>query len=296
MTAAIELPRYRCHKLVHALKIKDVLVNDHNRVVTLIFEDQRYAPIELDNAYNAKHNPHPGGYYVVYADGYRSYSPAAAFESGYTRLDSHDPPPAGLTWGPLPLVERSDGRNMWGPNDALTISLRHATPGHSLAFVCPGQPNRHVVADKDGRATLTVYGHELPHGASDIAAFVVDEGGGPKGSPLQARVILPNGSAKTLHNSDVSGARTNVPDIKVVGNGDMFHLLCKASSQAEGWMKSTKAMETNKGCLVQVTTQQLNADGSYAVAEALAFVPGVVIAPDINGGRRLAAPMPNQSV
>jgi hypothetical protein len=25
---------------------------------------------------------------------------------------------------------------------------------------------------------------------------------------------------KTLHNSDVSGARQNVPDIKIVGNGD----------------------------------------------------------------------------
>ena len=32
---------------------------------------------------------------------------------------------------------------------------------------------------------------------------------------------------KTLHNSDVSGTRTNVPDVKVVGNGDMFQLLCK---------------------------------------------------------------------
>jgi len=39
---------------------------------------------------------------------------------------------------------------------------------------------------------------------------------------------------KTLHNSDASGARQNVPDIKVVGNGDMFRLLCKASSQNEG--------------------------------------------------------------
>ncbi len=46
---------------------------------------------------------------------------------------------------------------------------------------------------------------------------------------------------KTLHNSDVSGARKNVPDIKVVGNGDSWKLLCKASSQEEGWMKSTKA-------------------------------------------------------
>ena len=94
---------------------------------------------------------------------------------------------------------------------------------------------------------------------------------------------------KTLHNSDISGARQNVKDIKVVGNGDMFRLLCKASSEAEGWMKSTKAMQVHGGCVVQVTTQQRNADGSYAVAEALTFVPGVAIADDENSGRKLVA-------
>lgn len=92
---------------------------------------------------------------------------------------------------------------------------------------------------------------------------------------------------KTLHNSDVSGARKNVPDIKVVGNGDMFQLLCKASSQAEGWMKSTKAMQVADGCVVQVTTQQRNADGSYSLAEALTYVPNVVIVSDVDGGRKL---------
>ena len=94
---------------------------------------------------------------------------------------------------------------------------------------------------------------------------------------------------KTLHNSTVSGARKNVKDIRVVGNGDMFRLLCKASSEVEGWMKSTKAMETAGGCLVQVTTQQRAPDGSYAVAEALAFVPGVVLIDDENGGRKLVS-------
>lgn len=92
---------------------------------------------------------------------------------------------------------------------------------------------------------------------------------------------------KTLHNSDISGARQNVKDIQVVGNGDMFRLLCKASSQIEGWMKSSKAMEVPGGCVVQVTTQQRNPDGSYAVAEAVVFVPGVKIADDENNGRKL---------
>ncbi len=77
----------------------------------------------------------------------------------------------------------------------------------------------------------------------------------------------------------------------MVGNGDLFRLLAKASSEAEGWMKSTKAMAVPGGCLVQVTTQQRNPDGSYAVAEALSFVPEVKLADDPNheGGRVLVA-------
>lgn len=95
------------------------------------------------------------------------------------------------------------------------------------------------------------------------------------------------GNQKTLHNSDISEARQNVKDIQVVGNGDMFRLLCKASSKNEGWMKSCKAMEIDGvGCVVQVTTQQGN-----NVAEALTFVPGVKIVDDVNNGRKL---VPNQ--
>ncbi len=94
---------------------------------------------------------------------------------------------------------------------------------------------------------------------------------------------------KTLHNSELSGARQNVKDIRVVGNGDMFRLLCKASSEEEGWMKSTKAMQLPDGCLVQVTTQQRNPDGSYIVAEALSFIPGVKYIDDENSGRKLVA-------
>lgn len=73
-------------------------------------------------------------------------------------------------------------------------------------------------------------------------------------------------------------AKDNVSDLTIYGNGDAFKLLCKASSQAEGWMKSTKVMNVPHGCLVQVTTQQRNEDGSYALAEALAYVPGQYIA------------------
>ncbi len=87
---------------------------------------------------------------------------------------------------------------------------------------------------------------------------------------------------KTLHNTDASGASKNVSDLVVWGDGDAWKLICKASSESEGWMKSTKAMKIgNLGCLVQVTTQQMNPDGSYAVAEAVTFVAGSSIEEDV---------------
>jgi len=86
---------------------------------------------------------------------------------------------------------------------------------------------------------------------------------------------------KSLHNTDQNGCRENVPDVVMFG-GDLFLLLSKASSEKEGWMKSTKAMQTNQGCTVQVTTQQRNPDGSYAIAEAVTFIPGGEIVTEWN--------------
>jgi len=78
---------------------------------------------------------------------------------------------------------------------------------------------------------------------------------------------------KTLGNTTASQAKDNVKDIQFWGNGDTFKLISKASSQKEGWMKSTKAMQIDGvGCVVQVTTQQ-----GDNIAEALTFVPGVKI-------------------
>ena len=92
-------------------------------------------------------------------------------------------------------------------------------------------------------------------------------------------------SDKDFSVTSVDDAKMKVADVVVVGNGDTFQLLCKASSKEQGWMKSAKAMEIpGLGCVVQVTTQQ----GSN-VAEALTFVPNCSIADDINGGRKLVA-------
>jgi len=90
---------------------------------------------------------------------------------------------------------------------------------------------------------------------------------------------------KTLDVVNAKDGQTKINDVEIIGNGDMFQLLCKASSKSQGWMNSTKAMEIPEvGCVVQVTTQQ-----GDSVAESLIFIPRVWIEEDqINGGRKLS--------
>ncbi len=80
-----ELPRYRSHKEVWALKIKGIDLYGVDGA-TIRSEDAGYGPLRVTAAYIDKHDPQPGGYYVLYKDGYESFSPAAAFEEGYTKV------------------------------------------------------------------------------------------------------------------------------------------------------------------------------------------------------------------
>lgn len=88
-----EMPRYQCHKQVWALKIASLeSVKDAdgfeagNGDIILTPADKGYAPFVIHRDYCARHKPEIGGYYVVYDDGYKSYSPADVFEAGYTPL------------------------------------------------------------------------------------------------------------------------------------------------------------------------------------------------------------------
>ena len=84
--AQMEMPRYNCHKQVWALKIKDIDVSElDDGGLNITPEEEGYAPFYVDAEYAEKHDPHIGGYYVVYKDGYKSFSPADAFEGGYTK-------------------------------------------------------------------------------------------------------------------------------------------------------------------------------------------------------------------
>ena len=83
MTVQTEMPRYVCHKKVNALKIKRIYLGHDGRSY-IQPEENGYADIQVDSQFMLKHNPVAGGYFVVYEDGYRSFSPAKAFEEGYT--------------------------------------------------------------------------------------------------------------------------------------------------------------------------------------------------------------------
>ncbi len=90
--AQCQMPRYKCHKEVWALKIKAIRQNDQPTDLKggswiLDVEEPGYAPIEVSHTdYILKHSPKVGGYYVVYRDGYQSFSPVKEFEDGYTRI------------------------------------------------------------------------------------------------------------------------------------------------------------------------------------------------------------------
>ena len=84
---------------------------------------------------------------------------------------------------------------------------------------------------------------------------------------------------KTLDVTSSKDFPDKVSDVKVFGNPDLWQLVCKASSEKQGWMKSTKALEIpDYGCIVQVTTQQ----GDHP-AESITFVPGVRLKRDGKG-------------
>jgi len=82
---AMEMPKYKCYKEVHALKIK-ILEKYADGSGLISPSNEGYVSFNVDREYMEKHKPEQGGYYVVYKDGYKSYSPAKAFEEGYTLI------------------------------------------------------------------------------------------------------------------------------------------------------------------------------------------------------------------
>lgn len=81
------LPQWRCHKVVSAGKIS-LMARDEPNGKLMVHAEPSNMPFAVPLDFLYRHNPTIGGYFVVYEDGYISYSPAAAFEAGYRLLES----------------------------------------------------------------------------------------------------------------------------------------------------------------------------------------------------------------
>jgi hypothetical protein len=82
----IKWSRYQCHKVVIASKIESIVeLTSGGRVGWYLECGATIAP-EVVAELTKRGAPKVGDYYVRYEDGYQSWSPAKAFEEGYSRL------------------------------------------------------------------------------------------------------------------------------------------------------------------------------------------------------------------
>lgn len=81
------MQKWKCHKIVEAFKIESTCTHPIEGSVEVKGAGFVF---HATSVWANKHNPLVGGYYVRYEDGYESYSPAEAFESGYTAHVTED--------------------------------------------------------------------------------------------------------------------------------------------------------------------------------------------------------------
>lgn len=82
-----EMPKYRSHKEVWALKIAGVEVRKDKSAV-IAPADKGYGTVYTRPGWGDRFegSEEDLGYYVVYPDGFSSWSPTEAFESGYSAV------------------------------------------------------------------------------------------------------------------------------------------------------------------------------------------------------------------
>jgi hypothetical protein len=81
----MSLPKYQCHKVVEAAKIK-AIPPDVKGMLVLELPNGDELPVIVSESFSKRNDPQVGGYFVLYEDNYQSYSPAAAFENGYSLI------------------------------------------------------------------------------------------------------------------------------------------------------------------------------------------------------------------
>ena len=87
MDAQAEMPKYQSHKQVWALRISAIEIHE-DKSATIAPKDEGFAvfktrPGWAERFEGSEEDP---GVYVVYADGFSSWSPSDAFDEGYTLI------------------------------------------------------------------------------------------------------------------------------------------------------------------------------------------------------------------
>ena len=83
----VEMPKYQSHKQVWALKISGVEIHKDGSA-TVAPKDEGYDVLKTRKGWADRFEGSENdlGYYVVYPDGFSSWSPSEAFESGYVKI------------------------------------------------------------------------------------------------------------------------------------------------------------------------------------------------------------------
>ena len=139
--------------MVEALKIEHIVFGELGGGATIHPVDTRYPPFNVTSEYVAKHGPRAGGYWVRYEDLYPSFSPAKAFDEGYTLVPTKPTiaeieellkaePDAKVTINP-------DGTVTWdGPSGAVCGLLGDGSP-----FLIQGPAAQNLYPQQEDAAT-----------------------------------------------------------------------------------------------------------------------------------------------
>lgn len=90
--AAVELPRYRCHKEVEALKIKQIEIREpqdpmhSDQEVWIIPADEDQEAFKVEWEFVNRFKPEAGMYWVKSAEGHEGALPAELFDKEFSRL------------------------------------------------------------------------------------------------------------------------------------------------------------------------------------------------------------------
>lgn len=178
MSDRTKLPRYLCHKQVNAAKIGHITIAP--QVVGGPVDDKLLAclppgvhaitpgveltAIRVTGAWFDKHKPEVGGYYIAYDDGYESYSPAAAFEGGYTIMGN---------------VTAKDpvGRNMLALLNGKKLSAMSVnTITRHVTVVVYSEDRKQLLRENDANVLMVGRCDELVRTAPDDEAVGLEDG------------------------------------------------------------------------------------------------------------------------